>query len=83
MWPGGSVQRGRQFQRLRLAVRGLPVVDPAGKVRGDKNEDFELLGLSGNIELALDAETRTPLLLSGNAPVFGKVTLRLSEVHLN
>ena len=83
VWPGGSVQRRRQVQPLRLAVRGLPVVDPAGKVRGDKNEDFELLGLSGNIELALDAETRTPLLLSGNAPVFGKVTLRLSEVHLN
>jgi hypothetical protein len=83
VWPSGSVQRQGQVRPLRLAVRGLPVVDPSGKGSGGRDEDFELLGLRGNIELALDAETRTPLLLSGNAPVFGKVTLRLTEVHLN
>lgn len=83
VWPSGTVQRRGQATPLRLKLRGLPVVDPSGKVAGDKDEEFELLGLRGNIELALDAETRTPLLLSGSVPIFGKVTLRLTEVRLN
>ncbi len=80
VWPGGAVQRRGQVTPLRLRLRGLPVVDSSGKASDD---DFELLGLTGTIELALDAETRTPLMLSGSAPIFGKVTLRLTEVHLN
>jgi hypothetical protein len=83
VWPGGAVERRGQTRPLRLSVRGRPVIDPSGKPAGDRDEDFELLGLRGNIELALDAETRTPLMLSGNAPVLGKVNLRLAEVHLN
>jgi hypothetical protein len=83
VWPGGSVQRSGQVRPLRLSVRGLPVVDPSGKQGDDGDERFELLGLRGDIELALDAETRTPLMLSGDAPVLGKVTLRLAEVRLN
>ncbi len=81
LWPRGAVQRRAEITPLRLAVRGLPVVDPSGQA--GKDEDFELLGLRGNIELALDAETRTPLMLSGSVPIFGKVTLRLTEVRLN
>ncbi|MEZ5562163.1 MAG: hypothetical protein R3F27_04315 [Gammaproteobacteria bacterium] len=81
VWPGGVVQRRGEIRPLRLAVRGLPVVDPATGKASD--EDFELLGLRGNIELSLDAETRTPLMLSGSAPIFGKVSLRLTEVRMN
>lgn len=83
VWPSGTVQRRGQVTALRLAIRGLPVVDAAGQAGKNKDDDFELLGLRGNIELVLDAETRTPLLLSGSAPVFGKVTLRLTEVRLD
>lgn len=79
-WPTGAVQRRSKVTPLRLTLRGLPVVDASGKA---SHEDFELLGLRGTIELALDAETRTPLMLSGSVPIFGKVTLRLTEVHLN
>ena len=57
-------------------------MEPSGKASAD-SDDFELLGLHGNIELALDAETRTPLMLSGSAPIFGKITLRLTAVRLN
>ncbi|MCL4779550.1 MAG: hypothetical protein KJ049_05140 [Gammaproteobacteria bacterium] len=81
LWPGGAVQRRGEITPLRLAVRGLPVANPATDKGSD--DEFELLGLRGNIELLLDAETRTPLLLSGSAPVLGRVTLRLSEVRLN
>lgn len=81
LWPSGTVRRRGEVTPLRLAVRGLPVVSPgAGK---GSDDEFELLGLRGNIELLLDAETRTPLLLSGSAPVLGKVALRLAEVRLN
>jgi hypothetical protein len=83
VWPSGTVQRRGEIRPLRLKLRGLPVVDPSGKATGNTDEDFELLGLRGNIDLALDAETRTPLMLSGSVPIFGKVTLRLTEVHLN
>jgi hypothetical protein len=81
LWPSGAVQRRGEVTPLRLAVRGLPVVNPdTGK---GSDDEFELLGLRGKIELLLDAETRTPLLLSGSAPVLGKVSLRLDEVRLN
>jgi hypothetical protein len=83
LWPNGAVQRRKEVAALRLRVRGLPVVDASGTPSDKKDADFELLGLRGNIELALDAETRTPLLLSGSAPIFGKVTLHLDEVRLN
>lgn len=83
VWPNGAVQRRGKITPLRLSVRGLPVVDRPGKPASQPDEDFELLGLRGNIELAVDADTRTPLVLSGSAPIFGKVTLLLTEVHLN
>lgn len=83
LWPSGAVQRRGQVTPLRLALRGLPVVDPSGQAGKDDEEDFELLGLRGNIELALDAETRTPLMLTGSVPIFGKVVLRLTEVRLD
>ena len=83
LWPSGSVQRRGKVTPLRLTLRALPVVDPSGKTSADSDDDFELLGLHGNIELALDAETRTPLMLSGSAPIFGKITLRLTAVRLN
>lgn len=83
VWPSGAVQRRGKITPLRLTLRALPVVDPSGKAGAVSDDDFELLGLRGNIELALDAETRTPLMLSGSAPIFGKVTLRLTGVRLN
>ena len=76
LWPGGTVQRSGKVQALRLSLKGLPV--PGGKTGDD---DLELLGLRGQLELLLDPETRAPLQLSGTVKVVGSVTLRLAAVR--
>jgi hypothetical protein len=70
------VQRSGKVQALRLSLKGLPV--PGGKTGDD---DLELLGLRGQLELLLDPETRAPLQLSGTVKVVGSVTLRLAAVR--
>jgi hypothetical protein len=76
VWPTGAVQRSGKVKPLRLSLRGMPV--PGGDPDDD---DLELLGLRGNLELLLDPGTRAPLQLSGDVKILGKVTLRLAEVH--
>ncbi len=76
VWPTGTVERSGKVQPLRLSLRGMPV--PGG---GPTDEDLELLGLRGQLELLLDPTTRAPLELSGDVKVLGKVTLRLAELH--
>lgn len=75
LWPRGTVQRSGTVLPLRLSLQGLPV---AG---ADPDEDLELLGLRGRLELLLDPATRAPLQLSGNVKIFGAVTLRLAAVR--
>jgi hypothetical protein len=69
------VQRQGTVRPLRLALQGLPVPG------GDPDEDLELLGLRGRLELLLDPATRAPLQLSGNVKIVGSVTLRLAAVR--
>lgn len=76
LWPKGAVQRGGKLQPLRLSVQGLPV--PGGDPEDD---DLELLGLRGRLELLLDPATRAPLQLSGNVKILGSVTLRLAALR--
>jgi hypothetical protein len=76
LWPGGTVQRAGRVQALRLSLQGVPV--PGGNPEDD---DLELLGLRGRLELLLDPESRAPLQLSGNVKVVGTVTLRLAAVR--
>ncbi|MEO7387318.1 MAG: hypothetical protein ABIX37_10315 [Gammaproteobacteria bacterium] len=75
LWPKGTVQRSGTVRPLRLSLQGLPV---AG---GDPDEDLELLGLRGRLELLLDPATRAPLQLSGKVKVLGSVTLKLAAVR--
>ena len=57
------------------ALRPLPRADGrAGEV--------ELLGLEGEIELFLDADTRLPLQVSGRVPPLGQVHVRLKRATL-
>ncbi|MBL8199584.1 MAG: hypothetical protein JNK40_01310 [Chromatiales bacterium] len=76
LWPRGAVQRSGKVQPLRLSLQGLPV--PGGDPEDD---DLELLGLRGRLELLLDPATRAPLQLSGNVKIVGSVTLRLSALR--
>jgi hypothetical protein len=75
LWPRGTLQRQGTVRPLRLALQGLPVPG------GDPDEDLELLGLRGRLELLLDPATRAPLQLSGNVKIVGSVTLRLAAVR--
>ncbi len=73
--PQGTVQRSGTVQALRLSLQGLPVPG------GDPDDDVELLGLRGRLELLLEPKTRAPLQLSGNVKVVGAVTLRLTALR--
>lgn len=74
-WSGGKgiEQRGERTA-LRLSIEGEPVG------AGDPEDEFELLGLRGKMQLLLDPETRAPLLLSGRAKIVGNVTLRIKHL---
>ncbi len=76
LWPRGAVQRSGRVRPLRLSLQGLPVPG------GDPDEDeLELLGLRGRLELLLDPATRAPLQLSGNVKIVGVVTLQLAALR--
>jgi hypothetical protein len=77
LWPMGTIQRREQLQPIRLILRGLP---QPGAAAGE-DDQLELLGLRGRLELLLDPVTRAPLQLSGNVKVIGTVTLKLAAVR--
>jgi len=76
VWPAGTVPRSGKVRPLRFSLQGLPV--PGGDPDDD---DLELLGLRGKLELLLDPATRAPLELSGDVKILGRVTLRLAELR--
>lgn len=71
---GGSRRVRGEAPALRILLRGDPRT--AG---GD--DELELLGLRGDLELWLDPATRAPLQLSGTVAVLGRVTLRLRSLQ--
>jgi hypothetical protein len=74
--PAGKRRRDGRIEALLLHLRGAPLVP------GDDDEDFELLGLRGDLELALDPRTRVPLELRGKVKIAGQVTVRLRRAVL-
>lgn len=76
LWPTGTVQRRGKVRPLRLSLRGMPTPGVAAD-----DDDLELLGLRGRLELLLDPATRAPLQLSGDVKILGTVTLRLAELR--
>lgn len=77
IWPTGTVQRSGKVRPLRLSLKGVPA--PGSKATDD--DDLELFGLRGQLELLLDPTTRAPLQLSGDVKIVGKVTLRIAELR--
>jgi hypothetical protein len=75
--PAGYRRRRGQMQALQLRMRGAPLEAPAGD-----DEQFELLGLHGDLELALDPQSRAPLELRGRVKIAGQVTVRLRRAVL-
>lgn len=73
----GSRQRKDSVDAIVMRIRGQPI--DAG---ADGDEDFELLGLRGDLELLVDPVARLPLQLSGNVKIAGHVTARLRRARL-
>ncbi|MGI9341616.1 MAG: hypothetical protein ACR2QV_02125 [Gammaproteobacteria bacterium] len=65
-----------KFNALKLLVRGEMVDD------GDDDDQFELLGLRGDIDIHIDPETRAPLQIKGDVKIAGKATMRLTRLKL-
>lgn len=73
----GIWQREGRMPALRIRIRGEPLEQQA-----DSDDEFELLGLQGDIELLLDPASRAPLALSGRAKILGQVTFQLCKAML-
>jgi hypothetical protein len=71
---GTAVRGPARIDALRLVITGDP--DTAGS-----DDELELLGLRGALELYLDPATRAPLQLSGNVAIIGAVTLRVRSLR--
>lgn len=76
LWPRGAVRRSGTIRALRLSLQGLPVSGG-----NPEDDELEILGLKGRLDLFLDPETRAPLKLSGTVKLLGTVTLRLVAVR--
>lgn len=75
--PADQPRRRRgKVEAIALRINGRPA-DAAAD-----DEPFELLGLQGDLELLLDAATRTPLQLRGRVRIAGDVTVRLRRAIL-
>jgi hypothetical protein len=65
-----------KVQALKLLLRGNMVDD------GDSDDQFELLGLRGDIDIHIDPVTRAPLQLEGNVKIAGHAVMRLKNLKL-
>ena len=66
-----------KHQALKLLVRGESVDD------GDSENEFELLGLRGDIDLHIDPETRAPLQIEGRVKIAGHTIMRLEYLKID
>jgi len=69
-----SVDREGKQQVMTLLIRGEGLDD------GDDEDEFELLGLRGDITMHMDPKTRAPLQLTGRVKIAGQVTLRIKDL---
>ena len=50
---------------------------------GDSENEFELLGLRGDIDLHIDPETRAPLQIEGRVKIAGHTIMRLTYLKID
>jgi hypothetical protein len=74
--PAGSRQRRESTEALVLRLSGTPLEASPG------DEEFELLGLRGDLEMLLDPQSRALLELRGRVKIAGQVTVRLKRITL-
>jgi hypothetical protein len=71
----GTARRKGKITPLRVLVRGEGL-------NPEDDEEFEFLGLRGDIELYLQPETGVPVRLTGAIKIVGKVAFHLRDVSL-
>lgn len=95
VFSGNEVQQveliatGAEQQTVDFAIRGAhPVITPRVlhvlEIRADENggEQFEMLGLEGNLIVRIDSEYRIPVEIEGKMPILGTVVIRLRQATL-
>ena len=71
--PNPGSKKGK-VDAIKLLVRGQMVDD------GDSDDQFELLGLRGDIDIHIDPVTRVPLQIEGNVKIAGHAVMRLARL---
>jgi hypothetical protein len=64
-------------EALKLLIRGEGLDD------GDSEDEFELLGLRGDIVMHIDPRTRAPLQIEGRVKIAGHTKMRIRRLVLN
>ncbi len=72
-----SEKRTHAQQAIRMLIHGKGIEDD------DSGNEFELLGLRGDIVLHLDPVTRAPLQLEGRVKIAGRTKMRLISLTTN
>jgi hypothetical protein len=73
----GDHRRRGEVNALRLRIRANPLAPS-----NDADEEFELLGLRGDLDVLLDPKTRAALELRGRIKIAGQVTVHLRRAVL-
>lgn len=83
------VATGAEQKTVDYAIRGAhPLIAPRVlhvlEIRAvtDGAEEFEMLGLEGNLIVRVDSEHRVPVEIEGKMPVLGTVVIRLRQATL-
>ena len=71
--PGKETVFNDDFAALHIRLNGVPI-DPAAQ------DDFDLLGLKGDIDLYMDPESRVLVQISGKIDIVGYTDIRLQAV---
>jgi hypothetical protein len=75
--PQGDIRRRGEIQALKIVLEVQPM---ASELK--KGEDFSFLGFQEDIAIFIDPRSSIPIQLSGQIPMVGNKTIKLSEVTL-
>lgn len=72
------IRRSKRVDAVKLSFRPRPV----GLEKNEAPEVFSFLGLKGDFDIYIDAESGFPVQVSGKISMLGKLDIRLVEVEL-
>jgi len=72
-----AIRRQTQIDAIRFSCRSRSLAGP-----DQEAEPFSFLGLSGDVDIYVDATTRIPVSVSGRIAGFGRIDIQLHEVEM-